>query len=111
MKSHKSEKGQRRPGSLGPWHPARVSFRVPMAGQTGFHTRIVYNGLIIKKGNIAEEDVSPGGGFHKYGKLGNDYIAVLGSVQGPSKRQLVLTKPLRANRSGLNKKYTFIETR
>jgi large subunit ribosomal protein L3 len=27
LKSHKSEKGRRRPGSLGPWHPARVIFR------------------------------------------------------------------------------------
>ena len=26
LKSHKSEKGRRRPGSLGPWHPARVTF-------------------------------------------------------------------------------------
>ena len=43
LKSHKSEKGVRRPGSLGPWHPARVSFRVPMAGQLGMFTRTTYN--------------------------------------------------------------------
>ena len=29
LKNQKSEKGRRRPGSLGPWHPARVIFRVP----------------------------------------------------------------------------------
>jgi len=33
LKNQKSEKGRRRPGSLGPWHPARVIFRVPMARQ------------------------------------------------------------------------------
>jgi len=41
LKFHKSEKGRRRPGSLGPWHPARVIFRVPMAGQLGMFTRAV----------------------------------------------------------------------
>lgn len=111
LKSHKSEKGQRRPGSLGPWHPARVSFRVPLAGQMGFHTRIVYNSVVLSKGNTSEKDISPSAGFHKYGKIRGDYLIVVGSVQGPSKRQLVITKPLRAPKSKLKKKYELIELR
>ena len=50
LKQHKSEKGRRRPGSLGPWHPARVIFRVPMAGQLGMFKRVIYNNKIIKIG-------------------------------------------------------------
>src|SRR3989339_727645 len=50
LKNQKSEKGRRRPGSLGPWHPARVIFRVPMAGQLGMFTRVVYNNKILDLG-------------------------------------------------------------
>lgn len=111
LKAHKSEKGQRRPGSLGPWHPARVTFRVPQAGQTGFNTRIVFNSLILRKGNIAEKDISPSSGFHKYGKLKGDYVLIAGSVQGAKKRQIILTKPLRATRNKNKTKYELIELR
>jgi large subunit ribosomal protein L3 len=111
LKSHKSEKGVRRPGSLGPWHPARVSFRVPQAGQTGFHTRIVYNSIILNKGSTLDKDISPSSGFHKYGNLKGDYLILVGSIQGPKKRQVLITKPLRAPKSKLKKKYEFIELR
>ena len=47
LKSHKSEKGQRRPGSIGPWHPAHTTFRAPMAGQLGMFTRTTYNNSIL----------------------------------------------------------------
>jgi len=43
LRVHKSEKGQRKVGSIGPWHPARVTFRVPMAGQLGLFSRVIYN--------------------------------------------------------------------
>ena len=49
LKFHKSEKGVRRPGSLAPWHPARVTFRTPNMGQTGFFTRVSYNNLIMER--------------------------------------------------------------
>ena len=50
LKSHKSEKGRRRPGSLGPWHPARVTFRAPQAGQLGMFTRAIFNNKILNCG-------------------------------------------------------------
>jgi large subunit ribosomal protein L3 len=111
LKSHKSEKGVRRPGSLGPWHPARVNFRIPISGQMGFHTRIVYNSLVLDKKNINEKDITPGTGFHKYGKINGDYIILAGSVQGTKKRQILLTKPLRAPKNKLKNKYELIELR
>ena len=49
LKNHKSEKGVRGPGSGGAWHPARVTFQQPMAGQMGFFTRICYNNTRFQK--------------------------------------------------------------
>ena len=108
LKSHKSEKGRRRPGSLGPWHPARVTFRVPMAGQLGMFTRTVYNNKIIDMGNFEKlnknlKDIK------NFGNIKTDYIIVRGSVQGPSKRQLIITQPLRATRKQLKKNFEMIE--
>jgi len=105
LKSHKSEKGVRRPGSLGPWHPARVSFRVPMAGQLGMFTRTTYNNKIMDMGK-AEDKFK---GIKKYGDLKTDYIVVRGSIQGPSKRQLIITAPLRATKKQLKKELELVK--
>lgn len=98
LKSHKSEKGQRRPGSLAPWHPARVTFRAPMAGQTGYHSRIVYNNSILQVGKISEKDINKKGGFHKYGNIKTEYLILRGSIPGPRKRQVVVTPAIRPTR-------------
>lgn len=105
LKASKSEKGRRRPGSLGPWHPARVIFRVPMAGQLGMFTRAVYNSKIIGLGKSEEKFK----GIKNYGDIKSDYILVGGSVQGPSKRQLVLTQPLRESKMQKKKNYELLE--
>ncbi len=107
LKSHKSEKGRRRPGSLGPWHPARVTFRVPMAGQLGMFTRVSYNKNIIDIGK-AEGKLK---GIKKYGDVKTDYIIVRGSIQGPSKRQLILTSPLRPSKKQLKKEFELLSIR
>lgn len=109
LKSHKSEKGRRRPGSLGPWHPARVTFRVPMAGQLGMFTRAVYNNKIIKVGK--SEDEKELKNIHNFGDVKTDYIILRGSVQGPAKRQLLVTYPLRETKKQSKKNYEFIELR
>ena len=109
LRSHKAEKGVRRPGSIGPWHPARVNFRIPMAGQTGFHTRIVYNSSILDVKNIQEKDINPSAGFHKYGKVKNDYLILAGSLQGPIKRELLITKAIRPTKKTLKKQYEVLE--
>jgi large subunit ribosomal protein L3 len=107
LKSHKSEKGVRRPGSLGPWHPARVIFRVPMAGQLGMFTRCVYNNKIIDMGKSEGKFKN----IKKYGDIKTDYIVVKGSVQGPSKRQLVITAPLRETRKTKKQNFELVELR
>ena len=107
LKSHKSEKGRRRPGSLGPWHPARVTFRVPQAGQLGMFTRIVYNNKIIDMGSARElnknlKDIK------NFGNIKTDYLSVKGSVKGASKRQLIITHSLRPTKKQLKKNFEMI---
>ena len=110
LKNHKSEKGQRRPGSLGPWHPAHVSFRVPLAGQMGMFTRIVYNNKILLMGKSEDKDKREKlKNIKNYGEIHSDYIIVAGSVQGPAKRQLLLTPPLRVSKQQSKKEYVLEE--
>ncbi|MEM4271525.1 MAG: 50S ribosomal protein L3 [Candidatus Pacearchaeota archaeon] len=109
LKSHKSEKGVRRPGSLGPWHPARVTFRVALAGQLGIFTRVNYNNKVISFGSIAEKNINPAGGFEHYGNIKTNYIILKGSVQGPQKRAILLTPSFRPTKLTAKKKYEFME--
>lgn len=111
LRVHKSEKGVRKVGSIGPWHPARVTFRVPMAGQTGFFSRVNYNSQIISIGKISEKDINLKQGFKHYGKIRTDYVIVRGSVAGPVKRQLILTGALRPTKKQQKKNFEFLEIR
>ncbi len=109
LRHHKSEKGVRGPGSIGPWHPARIMFSVARAGQLGFFTRASYNSHIISTGKISEKDINPKQGWKQYGKINTDYIIVKGSVPGPAKRQLLLTSPLRPAKKQSKKNFEFIK--
>ncbi len=109
LKQHKSEKGVRRPGSLAPWHPARVTFRTPMAGQLGMFSRVHYNLKLITTGVIGEKNINPLSGFKNYGNIKGNYIIVHGSVQGPSKRQILITPSSRATKIQQKKKFEFQE--
>ena len=111
LKASKSEKGRRRPGSLAPWHPARVTFRAPQMGQTGYHTRVVYNNLILQIGKTSEKNVNKKGGFQNYGEIKGDYIIVRGSIPGPRKRQIVITPALRPTRYQAKKKFEVLSIR
>jgi large subunit ribosomal protein L3 len=109
LKNHKSEKGRRRPGSIGPWHPARVTFRVPMAGQLGMFTRVHYNLKVIDFGSIKEKNINRKEGFKNYGMIKTNYLILKGSVQGPSKRQILITLPLRPTKKMLKNKFELVE--
>jgi len=111
LRSHKSEKGVRGPGSGGPWHPARVEYTQPMAGQMGYFTRVITNGKVIDVANIDEKDINPSGGFKKYGVIKNDYVIIFGSVTGPSKRPLFFTMPARGSKNQSKKNFELIELR
>jgi large subunit ribosomal protein L3 len=86
IRSHKSEKTIRGPGSLGGWKGhAHFMYRNAYAGQTGYHTRIEHNKWILKISDNVEE-VNPKGGFLRYGNVKSEYILIKGSVQGAKKR-------------------------
>jgi large subunit ribosomal protein L3 len=108
LKQHKSEKGRRRPGSLGPWIPSHTSFRAPMAGQLGFFTRIQYNNKIVSQGNITEKNINPRGGFKHYGNIKTTYLILKGSIQGPKKRPILLTYSLREKKKTSKQNYELI---
>ena len=109
FKGHKSEKGRRNPGSIGPWHPAHVTFRTPMAGQMGYFTRVHNNFKVIDSGKIGEKDINSKSGFRHYGKINTSYIILNGSVQGPSKRQILVTFASRPSKKQAKKQYEFVE--
>lgn len=101
MKNKHSRQGSlRQVGTLGPWHPAHVSWRVPQMGQMGYHQRTEFNKRILKIGSNGT-DVTPEGGFINYGLIQGDYVLIKGSVPGPSKRLIRLRDPIRAKKADL----------
>ncbi len=98
LKQKKSEKGRRRPGSLGPWcGQGHVMWRVAQAGQTGYNQRVEYNKLILKIGD-KKESINPKGGFICYSPVKNPYVLIKGSVMGPKKRLIIFSAGSRQNR-------------
>lgn len=97
IRSHKSEKTKRGPGSLGPWcGQQHVMYRVAHAGQTGYHQRVERNKAVL---SIIDDvsKVNPAGGFVRYGNVRSTCILIIGSVPGPEKRVLRLTPAARPN--------------
>jgi large subunit ribosomal protein L3 len=95
IRAKKSEKTKRGPGSLGPWTgEGPVMYRVAHAGQMGFFQRVDYNKYILKIDSDPNK-INNKSGFHRYGKVKHEYLLIKGSVQGPAKRPIVLSFPIR----------------
>ncbi|MBR9698871.1 50S ribosomal protein L3 [Candidatus Woesearchaeota archaeon] len=95
LRSHKSEKVRRGPGSLGGWKgQGHVMYRVAHAGQTGYHQRTEYNKWLLKIG-AAPKEVHQDGGFIRYGVIKNTYLIVKGSVAGSKKRLIKFSHAIR----------------
>jgi len=92
--SHKARKTKRGVAALGPWKPPRVLYTVPRPGQMGYHQRTEFNKRILKIGENGEE-VTPKGGFLRYGPVKGTYLMLKGSVPGPAKRLIRLRYPAR----------------
>ncbi len=101
LTSHKSEKSRRTPGSLGGWSGQQGwMYRVAMAGQTGYHQRTQYNNQILKiTGN--PDEITVAGGFINYGvgRKGNEFVLVKGSVPGPKKRLVTISRAIRLKKT------------
>lgn len=89
-------------GNLGPWHPARISWRVPQLGQMGYHQRTEFNKRILALGTNGS-DITPDGGFPGYGIVRNDYVLIRGSIPGPTKRLVRMRKAFRPGKDATPK--------
>ncbi len=109
IKSHKSEKAIRNPGSLGSWRgQGHMMYRVAHAGKMGYHTRTEYNKQILMMGDNPE-DVNPKGGFLRYGLVKNPYILIKGSIGGSGKRLVRMIAPRRENKKMGKEAPTIVE--
>jgi len=123
----KTHRGLRKVACIGSWHPARVQFQVPRAGQRGYHHRTEINKKIYRIGKALKEDpnnamteadlteksITPMGGFPHYGRVTQDWIMLKGTVMGPKKRIITLRKSLlpQVSRTALEKiELKFIDT-
>jgi len=121
----KTHKGLRKVACIGAWHPPRVSYAVPRAGQHGYHHRTEVNKKIYRIGkgedkknaatefDVTEKRITPIGGFPHYGIVDEDFLMVKGAVVGTKKRILTLRKSLlhHTSRAALETvKLKFIDT-
>jgi len=94
----KARKTKRGIATLGPWKPTHVMHSIPRAGQMGFHQRTERNKRVLKIGTDGKE-ITPKGGFIRYGVIRGPYIMLDGSVPGPEKRPIKLRYPTRPPKS------------
>lgn len=94
IQGRKDEQHHRHVGSIGPTTPRKIDWRVPMPGQYGFFTRTEYNKRILLIGKDPQS-INKKSGFKHYGVIRSHYILLEGSVPGPRKRLIILTKPRR----------------
>ncbi|MHA2402720.1 MAG: 50S ribosomal protein L3 [Candidatus Kariarchaeaceae archaeon] len=107
---HKTKDGPRKVGSIGPWTPARVRWLIPRYGQMGYGRRTEYNKRVMKIG-VNGEEITPDGGFVKYGSVKNRYVAVKGSIPGPKQRMVVLRDGVRSqNKEVIEPRLSYIST-
>jgi len=104
----KTHRGLRKVACIGTWHPARVQFQVPRAGQQGYHHRTEINKKIYRIGknlkddpksastenDLTEKGITPMGGFSHYGEVNEDWVMLKGAVMGPRKRIITIRKSL-----------------
>ncbi len=100
IQNRHAKKKLRHIGSLGQERPGKVRSTVPMAGQMGYWRRTDLNKRVLKIGN--GRDITPLGGFKRYGVVSNDYILLEGSVPGTKKRLIMMRYPVRPTRIRMN---------
>merc|ERR1711868_211328 len=109
----KTHKGLRKVACVGAWHPSRIQYTVPRAGQKGYHHRTEINKKVYRVGagyhsvdgkevrnngataqDVTDKSINPVGGFVHYGLVKNDFVIIKGGVMGPKKRAITLRKSL-----------------
>merc|ERR1711953_699633 len=105
----KTHRGLRKVGCIGSWHPSKIQYTIPRAGQSGYHHRTEKNKKIYRIGqgmrhgvsnnastdnDLTQKNITPMGGFPHYGIVRDDYLMLKGCCIGTKKRTLVLRKTL-----------------
>ncbi len=97
LQPRKNSKHRRMIGTLGPHNPSFVTYRIPQAGQQGYHRRTQFNMRVLKVVRDPRADpITPAGGFPHYGEVRASCILLHGSVPGPAKRLLRFRTPIRS---------------
>merc|ERR1712097_25776 len=98
----KTHRGLRKVGCIGAWHPSKIQYSVPRAGQLGYHHRTETNKRIYRIGQGERsgcKNIAPMGGFPHYGIVRDDYVMLKGCCVGTKKRGIILRKTLHARTS------------
>lgn len=104
LQPRKNSKHRRMIGTLGPHNPSFVSYRIPQAGQTGYHRRTQFNMRVLKVvADPRADPITPAGGFPHYGDVRSSCIILHGSLPGPAKRLLRFRTPIRSHVSTVEK--------
>jgi large subunit ribosomal protein L3 len=104
LQPRKNSKHRRMIGTLGPHNPSFVTYRIPQAGQQGYHRRTQFNLRVLRVVRDPRADpITPSGGFPHYGEVRSACILLHGSVPGPAKRLLRFRAPLRSHVASVEK--------
>merc|ERR1711884_131661 len=102
----KTHKGLRKVACIGAWHPSRIQYTVARAGQKGYHHRTEINKKVYRIGSgtdksnaktefdPVEKEITPLGGFPRYGCIRQDFVMLKGCIMGTTKRPITLRKSL-----------------
>jgi large subunit ribosomal protein L3 len=97
LQPRKNSKHRRMIGTLGPHNPSFVTYRIPQAGQQGYHRRTLFNMRVLKVVRDPRVDpITPAGGFPHYGEVRSACLVLHGSLPGPAKRLLRFRAPIRS---------------
>ena len=97
LQPRKNSKHRRMIGTLGPHNPSFVTYRIPQAGQQGYHRRTQFNLRVLKVVRDPKADpITPAGGFPHYGEVRSACVVLHGSIPGPAKRLLRFRAPMRS---------------
>jgi large subunit ribosomal protein L3 len=104
LQPRKNSKHRRMIGTLGPHNPSFVSYRIPQAGQQGYHRRTQFNMRVLKVVRDPRTDpITPAGGFPHYGEVRSACVVLHGSLPGPARRLLRFRSPLRSRIAAVEK--------
>jgi large subunit ribosomal protein L3 len=104
LQPRKNSKHRRMIGTLGPHNPSFVSYRIPQAGQQGYHRRTQFNMRVLKVVRDPRADpITPAGGFPHYGEVRSACLVLHGSLPGPAKRLVRFRAPMRTRVASVEK--------